>query len=68
MKKSKLNSLTKLLLDAWDQIGESYRSTWELLEESYDPDTGEFNCDPDIVNAYEFWKRTAQKILRRKRK
>lgn len=62
---TKHESLTKLLIDAWDQIGESSRSTWQLLEESRDPDTGEFDCDPQIVEAYNFWYRIALKINKR---
>ena len=43
--------ITKDLIDAHDAIQESFRSTWDLLQESID-ESGEFNCDSEIVNLY----------------
>lgn len=56
--------ITKDLIDAHDAIEESFRSTWELLQESLD-ESGEFNCDPEIVNLYNFWNREAKKIIKK---
>ena len=56
--------ITKDLIDAHDAIQESFRSTWDLLQESLD-ESGEFNCDPEIVNLYEFWNREAKKIIKK---
>ena len=56
--------ITKDLIDAHDEIQESFRSTWDLLQESLD-ESGEFNCDSEIVNLYEFWNREAKKIIKK---
>lgn len=62
MKSSLQQQITKDLIDAHDAIQESFRSTWDLLQESID-ESGEFNCDPEIVNLYKFWNRQAKEII-----
>lgn len=64
MTKSLEQRITKDLIDAHDAIQESFRSTWDLLQESLD-ESGEFNCDPEIVNSYNFWNREAKKIIKK---
>ena len=64
MTKSLEQRITKDLIDAYDTIQESFRSTWDFLQESLD-ESGEFNCDSEIVNLYEFWNREAKKIIKK---